>query len=920
MKDREHRQAPQPAQGQTLAQPQARSASETAPAADRNAPAGQAASELRQSDAAGTASVDARPQPEQSLADALAQINELKHALAEANRALAVETSERQRSQAFASEVLRSRSWRLTAPLRWGTARARTVVRRARELITERDAAAVAAPRAVGTATEDSQQAPYETHTRAQAAYFRNYAQDPSRQKKQTVLSFLSAHPDHKGIVLCPVAYDLSLKQRPDHIMSEFAKAGYLCVMLEFGGANPTVKRREKNLYMSSMIEDFVAQLHDKPFVLYLHWPGFAYLRKLCTNALVIYDVLDDLSIFANYSRIMRQDHEFLLQSADICLFSSRQLLEANRGKTANALLYENGVHGADFANGDRERLVFPEGTRPPPAGTTVVGYHGAISELLDFDIIDRIAALDGVSLLFVGPVVAFEPANLPAVQERMERLRARDNFIHVGAKSYSELKHYLAWIDLGIVPFVLGHKTDPVSPLKLFEYLAAGKPVVGTPTKTIAEYDGAVIVASGDAFIEAIASGRWKTAYTPASRAVAQQHEWRALQVPLTEFVESRTKVSPPAALQPGPLRVDIVNINFFDWKGETVYKGGAERYVYDLARLLQTMGCEVRLLQNAVEPFERVFKGVRVVGIAASSTLDLGTISRAYEKECADADVVIASPTELACNLSKVGKVISINHGIHWDSISNTLTNFDKSRYALLFDALKNSDHCVCVDTNFINWVRTFDWTLANSLTYIPNYVDLQQFQRNEKDFDAQELTVLYPRRLYEARGLYLTLNAFDALFERIPNIRLVLCGQAVGRDAEETRAFVERHPGRVDWVEYDMEDMHRAYVDSHVVLVPTMYSEGTSLSCIEALATNNAVIATNVGGLPNLIVDGYNGLLIRPNSWDLARAIERLIGNRALLSTLARNGLETAGTFSKSTWEHRWTEVLENTIFAR
>lgn len=859
---------------------------------------------------------------ERRAAELAAQVGELKHALAEANRALAVETTERQRAQTLAAEVLRSRSWRLTAPLRWGTTRARTVVRRARHLLEDDGAAPPSPPRALATATENDQPSPYETHTRAQAAYFRNYAQAPSRQKKQSVLTLLSAHPERKGVVLCPVAYDLSLKQRPDHIMAEFARAGYLCVMLEFGNTQPAIRRREKNLYVSSLIEDFFAQLHDTPAIVYLHWPGFAYLRALCSKALVIYDVLDDLTIFANYSRLMRQDHEALLQSADICLFSSTQLLEDNRDKASRALLYENGVYGADFAHGDRSRLVFPEDTQPPPPGRAVVGYHGAISELVDFDIVDRLAARDDLTLLFVGPVVAFEPDNLPAVQQRVERLKARPNFIHVGPKPYTELKHYLAWIDVGIVPFVLGPKTDPVSPLKLFEYLAAGKPVVGTPTRTIAAYDGAIIVAAGDEFVEAVAGGRWKTAYTPASRDVAQRHEWSALHAPLIEFVESRraAQAQAPVALRAEPPRVDIVNVNFFDWKGKTLYKGGAERYVFDLARLLQGMGCRVRLLQNATEPFRRDFKGVEVVGVTAFATFDFAAFSRAYERECADADVVIASPTELACRLARTKKVISINHGIHWDALTNTLANFDRARYGLIFDALANSDQCVCVDTNFINWVRTFDWTLANSLTYIPNYVDHDQFRRTEKDFDAPELTVLYPRRLYEARGLYLTIGAFDSLLERFDNVRLVLCGQATGRDADETRAFVDRHPGRVDWVEYDMEDMHKAYVGSHIVLVPTMYSEGTSLSCIEALATNNAVVATNVGGLPNLIVDGYNGLLIRPDAWALARAVERLLGDRALLSRLAANGLDTAQAFSKSIWERRWTEVLESTIFVR
>jgi glycosyltransferase involved in cell wall biosynthesis len=123
--------------------------------------------------------------------------------------------------------------------------------------------------------------------------------------------------------------------------------------------------------------------------------------------------------------------------------------------------------------------------------------------------------------------------------------------------------------------------------------------------------------------------------------------------------------------------------------------------------------------------------------------------------------------------------------------------------------------------------------------------------------------------------------------------------------------------RHPHKVTWIEYDMEDMYKAYVDSHIVLVPTMYSEGTSLSCIEALATNNAVIATNVGGLPNLIVDGYNGKLIRADYIELAAAIEELAGDRTRLARLAAHGLESSAAFAKKEWENRWREVIESTL---
>jgi glycosyltransferase involved in cell wall biosynthesis len=836
-----------------------------------------------------------------SLLDATSENSALKHSLA-------LETRERERVQTALREVFDSSSWKITAPLRRLAMAAHAVAARAKG-------------RQIGaTEQPDSADGEYGRNTRARARYFTAYANDPSKQKRHQVVRLLASHPNRRGVVLCPVTYDLSLKQRSDHIMAEFAKAGYLCVMLEFGGAYPVIKPRSRNLYISNMVEEFLLFYQDKPVTLYLHFPGFKYVAEICRCAFTIYDVLDDLTIFANYSEVMRLDHEVLLETANICLFSSKNLLEANKAKVVNPLLFENGACPDDFRNGDRAQCEVPEKLHELVRTRKVVGYHGVISELIDFDLLDELVRLDNMVLLFVGSVMAFEPQYKVVVQERMAHLRTFENFIHLGGKPYSELKHYLAWVDVGIVPFIVSEKTDSVSPLKLFEYLAAEKPVVATPTRTISEYAGAVTVASGLEFVERLASEDWVNAYRDASAEVARAHTWPVLHAPLLERVNARNLSQTLPASARGPTNVDIVNVRFYDWKGETVYKGGAERYVYDLAMLVRSMGCNVRLLQSAWEPFEHGFHGVKVIGVKAANNCDFGAMSSKYAEVCADSDLIIASPTELATSLGKLKRVISINHGIHWDPVWTSLANFDRSRYEVLFRALRNSDRCVCVDTNFINWLRTYDWALANTLTYVPNYVDMDLFKPYQKDFNEDELCVLLPRRLYEARGLYLTINAFDLLFERRIDLSLILCGQAhEPGDAEAIKAFMARHPNKVTWVEYGMEDMHKAYVESHIVLVPTMCSEGTSLSCIEALATNNAVIATNVGGLPNLIVDGYNGRLIRADYAELASAIEELADDRVKLAKFAANGLSFADAFSKAKWEKRWREVIETTAEA-
>ena len=108
-----------------------------------------------------------------------------------------------------------------------------------------------------------------------------------------------------------------------------------------------------------------------------------------------------------------------------------------------------------------------------------------------------------------------------------------------------------------------------------------------------------------------------------------------------------------------------------------------------------------------------------------------------------------------------------------------------------------------------------------------------------------------------------------------------------------------------------------MPGVYQSADLVLIPTLYSEGTSLSCLEALASRRAVIATNVGGLPDLILNGFNGLLIEPDAQALLRAVCTLLDDPALRSKLAANGYAAAQAFDVRIWQQRWKEMILETM---
>src|SRR5207237_8543516 len=120
------------------------------------------------------------------------------------------------------------------------------------------------------------------------------------------------------------------------------------------------------------------------------------------------------------------------------------------------------------------------------------LGFFGVIDERMDTALL---AALAGRRpdwhFVMIGPVVKIDPANLPKA----------DNIHYLGIKNYQELPAYAAHWEVALMPFALNDATRFISPTKMPEYLAAGKPVVSTPVADVARLWGhlaATFIADG--------------------------------------------------------------------------------------------------------------------------------------------------------------------------------------------------------------------------------------------------------------------------------------------------------------------------------------------------------------------------------------------------------------------------------------
>lgn len=346
------------------------------------------------------------------------------------------------------------------------------------------------------------------------------------------------------------------------------------------------------------------------------------------------------------------------------------------------------------------------------------------------------------------------------------------------------------------------------------------------------------------------------------------------------------------------------IFQYKMFDIYGKECFNGGAERYVVDLADILAARGYRPILIQMGNpdgELWHRDIKNLRIFGLPTNNYVLTSALFKKYEF------VIYSGATEWG---KKLHPNIMISHGITWDTQSD---NIYPHAILKLFDGV---DKLVSVDTNTISWLRTtFAKTMQDfNAVYVPNYVDTKLYKPIARKPDGK-IHITFPRRAAPERGYWLMSDALPPIMEKYKNVVFNFIGFAHGdKIKNDINRLIKLFPGRVNHRIVEPDDMPQVYQEADISLIPTLYSEGTSLSCLEAQSTGNIVISTNVGGLPNLIIDGYNGILINPNAHDLMTALDMVLANAQLRKTLSQNAVSVARAFDKSVWEQRWGKIID------
>jgi glycosyltransferase involved in cell wall biosynthesis len=148
-----------------------------------------------------------------------------------------------------------------------------------------------------------------------------------------------------------------------------------------------------------------------------------------------------------------------------------------------NAVVYEHFSRAArrEYSSPPTDMQVILSKSKP------VIGYYGALARWFDYDLLKSIAALrPQYQFVLIGP--DFDGTIMQS------DVMNTGNIHWLGVKPHEELPHYLQYFDVATIPFVVNEITHATSPIKLFEYMAAEKPVVITPMQESMHYPGVLV------------------------------------------------------------------------------------------------------------------------------------------------------------------------------------------------------------------------------------------------------------------------------------------------------------------------------------------------------------------------------------------------------------------------------------------